>query len=417
MGGDFEVDATRGRRWKALFLLMILCNLIMVVVGQLKYSFRVDFQHPQKVGTQSTFQYNLWVGTWELWKNDMKFLAALLFAFSGVWPYVKLLALAYIVASDRLSASKRGEMLRFLGILGKWSFLDICIVINVILAISFHFKILLIFEGWGQGVALDGAFMYTAAIIFSQAIGAMIPHHSLAQSDGVDLENPIPPSSGPPRFLPKLDQSRFRGECHVWILLVLIVATIATFCAGQYAKTVDIQYKYKILGQDVDIAGKSYSMLEGWMEIHNNVHLNLWNRTLAYFAFIFITLAPLAQNCLLFPAWYVLKRQPQNNRVLRRLRQRVAGFSFWAISDVNILGLGVMIMEIGNIGTHLAKDLSIIVHPREGMLLLAVAVLLEWLALWYMDAIQAAHTLEPFSDDETDPLVDKDEPDDRLVPS
>ena len=82
------------------------------------------------------------VGTWELWKNDMRFLAVLLFTFSGVWPYVKLLALAYIVASNKLTTKRRAELLKFLGVLGKWSFLDICIVLNVILAISFHFKIL-----------------------------------------------------------------------------------------------------------------------------------------------------------------------------------------------------------------------------------------------------------------------------------
>jgi uncharacterized paraquat-inducible protein A len=55
------------------------------------------------------------------------------------------------------------QVAEWLGILGKWSFLDLCIVLCVIESVSFSNAI-----GWAQATALEGAFVFSLGIVLSQ---------------------------------------------------------------------------------------------------------------------------------------------------------------------------------------------------------------------------------------------------------
>ena len=86
---------------------------------------------------------------WKVWKNDYSvftgivslaqhhelFLAAILFCFGMVFPFVKLGALA-LIWCGRMAEANRKRALHWLGILGKWSMLDVFAVSILIVLVK-----------------------------------------------------------------------------------------------------------------------------------------------------------------------------------------------------------------------------------------------------------------------------------------
>src|SRR3989338_6215639 len=68
--------------------------------------------------------YSVWAGVVALWHANELLLAAVLFVFSIVFPIVKLLALTVIWLIP-LQEQQRTMVLHWLGLLGKWSMLDV----------------------------------------------------------------------------------------------------------------------------------------------------------------------------------------------------------------------------------------------------------------------------------------------------
>lgn len=77
--------------------------------------------------------YSVFVGVVELAKHGDWLLAIILFFFSMVFPFVKLLALV-ILWFRRLTQAERMKTLHWLGVLGKWSMLDVFAVAILIVA-------------------------------------------------------------------------------------------------------------------------------------------------------------------------------------------------------------------------------------------------------------------------------------------
>ena len=79
--------------------------------------------------------YSVWTGIVALWQEQERELAALLFFFSIIFPIVKLGALAALWFM-RLAAEHRARLLHWLGILGKWSMLDVFVVAILIVLVK-----------------------------------------------------------------------------------------------------------------------------------------------------------------------------------------------------------------------------------------------------------------------------------------
>ena len=79
--------------------------------------------------------YSVWTGVVALWHQQDYVLAAVLFFFSMIFPLVKLLALA-IIWYVRLADAQRTTLLYWLGLLGKWSMLDVFVVAILIVLVK-----------------------------------------------------------------------------------------------------------------------------------------------------------------------------------------------------------------------------------------------------------------------------------------
>ena len=79
--------------------------------------------------------YSVTTGVLSLWEQGEYFLATILFFFSFVFPILKLLSLALIWGVG-LTKKQREKLLHWLGILGKWSMLDVFVVAILIVLVK-----------------------------------------------------------------------------------------------------------------------------------------------------------------------------------------------------------------------------------------------------------------------------------------
>jgi paraquat-inducible protein A len=80
-------------------------------------------------------EYSVIAGVRGLWEQQQYILAIILFFFSLVFPLVKLAALAFLWFVP-LGEKNRQAVLRWLGILGKWSMLDVFVVAILIVLVK-----------------------------------------------------------------------------------------------------------------------------------------------------------------------------------------------------------------------------------------------------------------------------------------
>ncbi len=80
-------------------------------------------------------EYSVVTGAWSLVQQREFLLAAVLFFFSLVFPIAKLIGLA-VLWFARIAEEQRQNLLRWLGILGRWSMLDVFVVAILIVAVK-----------------------------------------------------------------------------------------------------------------------------------------------------------------------------------------------------------------------------------------------------------------------------------------
>jgi paraquat-inducible protein A len=118
----------------------------------------LPLMYSQKFFWQST--YSVWTGVVELWRQNELALAGILFFFSIVFPFAKLAGLT-VIWFLRLPKEQLNRLLHWLGILGKWSMLDVFVV-----------AILIVLVKIGPLVKVEprvGIYVFSAAIAASMA--------------------------------------------------------------------------------------------------------------------------------------------------------------------------------------------------------------------------------------------------------
>lgn len=111
--------------------------------------------------------YSVWEGVVALWNANELLLASVLFFFSIVFPFAKLISLA-VIWWMRLVDEQRASLLHWLEILGKWSMLDVFVV-----------AILIVLVKMGPMARIEprsGVYVFAAAIVCSMVTTMYIAH-------------------------------------------------------------------------------------------------------------------------------------------------------------------------------------------------------------------------------------------------
>jgi hypothetical protein len=153
--------------------------------GQLQYSFSIDYNiNPLNING-STFKYNLWNGIQKLLEEKLYFISILLIIYSGIWPYIKLILVLVLSFTDVASDKYRIWLLNTISTLGKWSTLDVWVVLIIIVTININGKynvmgidvdILL------EVIAMKGVYIYFIGIVLSQLLSQITIHYVKSSS-------------------------------------------------------------------------------------------------------------------------------------------------------------------------------------------------------------------------------------------
>jgi paraquat-inducible protein A len=112
-------------------------------------------------------EYSVFTGVVGLVRDGQWLLAAVVFFFSMVFPFVKLVALL-VLWGVRLKEAQRKSLLRWLGILGKWSMLDV-----------FAVSILIVLVKLGPLAKVEpqpGLYFFCVAILCSMSTAMYVEH-------------------------------------------------------------------------------------------------------------------------------------------------------------------------------------------------------------------------------------------------
>ncbi len=105
-----------------------------------------------------TDTYSIWAGIAELWKSQHYLLAALVFAFSMLFPVAKLVGLAWVWYVP-MTPVRREHAADWIGQLGKWSMVDVFVVAILIVLIKA--------QDLADAEAGIGIYLFAAAVILS----------------------------------------------------------------------------------------------------------------------------------------------------------------------------------------------------------------------------------------------------------
>jgi hypothetical protein len=119
--------------------LIILANIGLFLSGHLDLGATVNIEAElagEKIHVDKFFEFSMARSTVDIWNAGGKELAIMILVFSGIWPYTKqLITLAlWFLPPSRCSVSRRESILLWLDCLGKWSMIDIFVLVISIAA-------------------------------------------------------------------------------------------------------------------------------------------------------------------------------------------------------------------------------------------------------------------------------------------
>jgi hypothetical protein len=118
-------------------------NVLVFLAGHLSTGAEVDMQLEvagSSIAARALFQFSLGGSLKDMWTAGARQLAVLIGLFSGVWPYAKLFAMAYCWCArggggrGGLGARRRGAVLIGLDVMGKWSLIDVYVLVMTMMA-------------------------------------------------------------------------------------------------------------------------------------------------------------------------------------------------------------------------------------------------------------------------------------------
>lgn len=160
-----SLKSLHAHRWDIPVLVFF--SAALLIVGQSTPTMQVKELWGIK---QQTF--TIWTGIFELAQNNFYLLAGILFLFSVIFPYAKLFAIL-VLWFKRLAPKGRDKTAKIVGVLGKWSMLDVFVVaVFVVLTQASVFV---------KAAAAYGIYIFAAAIVLSIIVSVMVER--LAQKE------------------------------------------------------------------------------------------------------------------------------------------------------------------------------------------------------------------------------------------
>ena len=458
-GPSLESDE-RPPGWRALFvwpmpaLAALLILGVYIAIAQMMTSFKLqyyydytadvvvsEFSYTDEVDSgvaSKSYVYNVWNGARQLWNDGAFMIALLVVTWSGLWPYGKLLILAYALWTHR--RRRLPVAYEWLSTLAHWSFVDVWMVVAAAMLVRFSYdgddedtvddvcKLKITLLVWIASVAKGGVYHFFAAIAASQALGfvamkyAQTPpppyardswltspsrnwwclayvHYQRWGSHFPALRDSYATPSATTRCLERARDAA-RRAAPLLVPLVGVAAPVGAWCLlywGFHMPAVHAAFEFELVEtiDDSFLDGlvtidktftfhettrASYSVVTGIEALLHDVEPDIGNDSadLARIATHLVVYLPLIRIVTVLALWVV--PAPHAAHVL--LQWLVEFISLFVNHDVFMLALGIMIVEIPLVFADAipgddAADLGFYSRIEGGFWVVVLAVVLE----------------------------------------
>ena len=285
-----------------------------------------------KVFLKAPYTFTLPHSVLIMWNHNFHIIAILIFSFSIVFPFVKLVILFYAWFFSR-KEEFRENLITLVGPLGKWSMLDIFVTIILIVMTNDQFLI--------TSSLKIGVYFFLLAIFLSMTSALRLEVLMFAKN--------IKTMKVKRLFIRRIENISYTRRIFVFILLLVSMAALIMAINLPIIKINDFFF-----------SDNEYSILTSGE--------TLWNtsKALSFFVFFTLILCPLIHIGGLIVIW-VEKLKPRLNYKIERFIHIVSAFN---MLDVFCLALVIFITE----GAQL-----IITKERNGLYLLAIFLFCAYL--------------------------------------
>ncbi len=124
---------------RILVPVVVIGNMLLFLSGHMSLgaAVTVDLEIAgESLPLGSVFEFTLASSMLDMWEAGAKALAVFIAIFSGIWPYTKqsITLIMWFVPTRIVSSSRRGAVLSWVDALGKWSFVDIFVLVVTLAA-------------------------------------------------------------------------------------------------------------------------------------------------------------------------------------------------------------------------------------------------------------------------------------------
>ncbi len=297
--GTLSASSTGRTKWISLLLLLSFGLNVTALVAPF---LRIDtFLSSEKI-------YSLPHSVALMWEARLYVIALLILGFSIIFPFVKLAVLSYIWFVST-SIADRKRLLGRINPLGKWSLLDVFVVI-IILVLTNN-------QTFISTHPLSGIYFFISAIILSLAVAEMI-------------NKLLYPELLPRTAVLKLKKERL-SALSGWLRFIipgLMLLSVATLIAAIGIPFLQIS--------EFLLSSNTYSIFRSFLALSTAV-----NWPLAMAVLLFLIIFPLLSSAASIAVWF-----GRFNSVHRDRLQGIVGFlSHWSMLDVFGLALLVFLVE------------------------------------------------------------------------
>jgi hypothetical protein len=414
-------------RWPRPALVSIVALCAYIATSQVLMSFAIeysdsyivdvkipDFDYTDEISSGSSgsnYDYNIWKGVAMLWHDGAKGMAILILLWSGIWPYGKLLMVAYGIW--RYRGNVLPSSYEWLSTVAHWSFIDVWMVVVVCSIARFSYdgsstdtvdsilKIDVSLDMWFQGAARQGVYHFFCAVALSQFLGFCLMKY--AQLPGgasmTSLYASCCRSNAESWTLATVVGERYgQGERPLGVLVMLTAAVLAALplivsalygsssvsskVVFNLSETVDETY------YDIVTVDKTFTFSKTSSHVHSvsslifsllhKLEAGSDNVDLSRIAHVLVLVFPICRSAGVVVLWLA----PMPRECHAALHQALEALGIFVNHDVFTLALGVIAWQLPAIFTEsmpssYASDLDLDIELLPGFYYLVIAVLYE----------------------------------------
>ncbi len=312
--------------WVVPFLLTI--SLILNILGLVLPFLEID------EAFKSPIIYSLPHSVKLMWDAKLYIIAGLILGFSIIFPFAKLISL-YLAWFLPWKSSTRVKFLHVIELLGKWSYMDIFVVI---LLIALTNK-----QQWISSQIHIGVFFFISAITLSMLISQAVI--TIAKKESEEIT---------PAFKTSREVWLIRDNLKIsWVVPVLAIISGAALVESFHAEFLQIH--------QVFLVSRSYSIyliVEMLQSMHEWILLVILVLTLG--------VLPIIRLLILISIWII----PMKLATHQKMREVIDSFSRWCMLDV----FGLALFLVATEGKELVKT-----KVLSGLYLVVIAIGLSYL--------------------------------------